>query len=68
MYSAKNPSDRDRRSVIRVGNLDSGLLRAGVHDLAISNIDSHMSAVADDIARLRIAKAAGDLRSNASVR
>ena len=64
----ENSSDRDRRSVIRIGNLDSGLLRARMHDLAISNVDSHMSAVADDIARLSTAQASCHLRTDVSVR
>ena len=63
----ENSSDRDRRSVIRIGNLDSGLLRARMHDLAISNVDSHMSAVADDVAGLCAAQAAVDFCSHTSV-
>lgn len=58
LCSVENSSDRNRCSVIRIRNFNSCFFRAGMHDLSVSNIDSHMSTVADDIAGLRTAQAA----------
>ena len=43
--------------VCRRSILDTGCCGAGMDDGVISNVDRHMAAVADDIARLGICKA-----------
>ena len=51
-FSSEDPSDRKNGTVCRIGH-DNTCSRCGcVYDLPVTDIDRHMSAVANDIARL----------------
>ena len=52
LSSLYNSSDRNNIPICRRCDLDPGAFRTGVDDLAVADIDSHMSSVINDITGL----------------
>ena len=47
-----DPSDGDNTAVRRRRDLNAGPLRTGVDDLAVADVDAHMSAIVNNISGL----------------